>query len=225
MQITYYGHSCFSVNIGGYKLLFDPFISYNELAKEVDVNIVEADYILISHAHQDHIADVETIAARTGATIIGIWEISSFYEKQGFKTHPMNIGGKWPFDFATVHMVPAVHSSSFPDGSYGGQPAGFVIENDEYTFYYAGDTALFSDMKLIGEKHKLSFAFLPIGDNFTMDVKDAVLASKWLNIKKIIGMHYDTFPFIQIDHAEAQLVAKFNEAELILPEIGKSFSI
>jgi L-ascorbate metabolism protein UlaG (beta-lactamase superfamily) len=225
MQITYYGHSCFLVNIGGYKILFDPFISYNELAKDVDISTIEADYILISHAHQDHIADVESIAARTGATIIGIWEIHSYYEKQGFKTHPMNIGGKWPFDFATVHMVPAVHSSSFPDGSYGGQAAGFIIENDEHSFYFAGDTGLFSDMKLLGEMHKISFALMPIGDNFTMGIKDAILACKWMNASKLIGMHYDTFPYIQIDHAEAKLVAKFNEVELVLPEIGKTFSL
>lgn len=225
MQITYFGHSCFSVNIGGYQLLFDPFISGNELAKDIDINTIEADYILLSHAHQDHTADAEAIAARTGATIIGIWEIHGHYSALGLKTHPMNIGGKWPFDFATVHMVPAVHSSSFPDGKYGGQPAGFIIENDEHTFYYAGDTALFSDMKMLGEMHKISFAFMPVGDNFTMGIKDAIVACKWMNVSKLIGMHYDTFPYIQIEHAEALVLSKFNGVELTLPEIGKTFSI
>ncbi len=225
MQITYFGHSCFSVNIGGYQLLFDPFISGNELAKDIDINTIEADYILLSHAHQDHTADAEAIAARTGATIIGIWEIHAHYSALGLKTHPMNIGGKWPFDFATVHMVPAVHSSSFPDGKYGGQPAGFIIENDEHTFYYAGDTALFSDMKMLGEMHKISFAFMPVGDNFTMGIKDAIVACKWMNVSKLIGMHYDTFPYIQIEHAEALVLSKFNGVELTLPEIGKTFSI
>jgi L-ascorbate metabolism protein UlaG (beta-lactamase superfamily) len=213
------------VNIGGYKLLFDPFISYNELAKNVDLNSIEADYILVSHAHQDHTADVESIASRTGATIIANWEIHAHYAQMGLKTHPMNIGGKWPFDFATVHMVPAVHSSSFPDGKYGGQPAGFIIENDEHTFYFAGDTALFTDMKLLGEMHSLSFALMPIGDNFTMGIRDAVMACKWMNVKKLIGMHFDTFPYIQIDHSEALMLANFNGVELILLEIGKTINI
>jgi L-ascorbate metabolism protein UlaG (beta-lactamase superfamily) len=225
MQITYYGQSCFQVNIGGYKILFDPFISPNPLASEIDITKIEADYILLSHAHQDHIHDAEAIAKNTGATIIGIWEIHAWFAEKGVKTHPMNIGGKWPFEFGTVIMTSAVHSSSFLDGSYGGNPAGFVIENDEHTFYYAGDTALFSDMKLIGELYKPEFAFLPIGDNFTMGMKEAVMASRFVGVKKIIGMHFDTFPYIQIDHKEAMMIASFNEAELILPEIGKPFDI
>lgn len=225
MQITYYGQSCFQVNIGGYKILFDPFITPNPLAKDIDITKIEADYILLSHAHQDHIYDAEAIAKNTGATIIGIWEIHAWFEQKGVKTHPMNIGGKWPFEFGTVIMTPALHSSSFPDGSYGGNPAGFVIENDEHTFYYSGDTALFSDMKLIGEMYKPEFAFLPVGDNFTMGIKEAVMASRFVGVKKIIGMHFDTFPYIQIDHKEAMMIASFNEAELILPEIGKPFEI
>lgn len=225
MQITYYGQSCFQVNIGGYKILFDPFITPNPLAKDIDITKIEADYILLSHAHQDHIHDAEAIAKNTGATIIGIWEIHAWFAEKGVKTHPMNIGGKWPFEFGTVIMTSAVHSSSFPDGTYGGNPAGFVIENDEHTFYYAGDTALFSDMKLIGEMYKPEFAFLPLGDNFTMGVKEAVMASRFVGVKKIIGMHFDTFPYIQIDHKEAMMIASFNEAELILPEIGKPFDI
>ncbi|HOY94358.1 MAG TPA: metal-dependent hydrolase [Catalimonadaceae bacterium] len=225
MQITYYGQSCFQVNIGGYNILFDPYITPNPLAKEIDITKIEADYILLSHAHQDHIYDAEAIAKNTGATIIGIWEIHAWFEQKGVKTHPMNIGGKWPFEFGTVIMTPAIHSSSFQDGSYGGNPAGFVIENDEHTFYYSGDTALFSDMKLIGEMYKPEFAFLPIGDNFTMGIKEAVMASRFVGVKKIIGMHFDTFPYIQIDHKEAMMIASFNEAELILPEIGKPFEI
>lgn len=226
MNITYYGQSCFLVDIGGYKILFDPFISANPLAQEkVDVNTVEADYILLSHAHQDHTLDAELIASRTGATIVGIWEIATYYEKLGLKTHPMNIGGKWPFEFGTVKMTQAIHSSSFPDGTYGGQAAGFIIENDEQTFYYSGDTALFSDMKLIGEMDKPAFAFLPIGDNFTMGIKEAVTAARFLGVKKVIGMHYDTFPYIQINQAECKMIADFNDIELILPEIGQPFSI
>lgn len=222
MKITYYGQSCFLVDIGGYKILFDPFISPNPLAASIKVEEIECDYILLSHAHQDHTADAEAIAARTSATIVWIWEIATHYGNKGLKTHPMNIGGKLPFEFGTVIMTQAVHSSSFPDGSYGGQAAGFVIENDEHTFYYSGDTALFSDMKLIGELYKPAFAFFPIGDNFTMGIRESIMAARFCNVKKVIGMHFDTFPYIQIDHEEAKAVSHFNDIELILPEIGKT---
>jgi len=225
MQITYFGQSSFLVDIGGFKILFDPFISPNPLAKDIDIELIEADYILLSHAHQDHTADVESIARRTGATIVCIWEISEWYKNMGLKTHPMNIGGKWPFDFGTVKMVMAQHSSSFADGTYGGQAAGFVVESDEHTFYYSGDTGLFSDMKLIGEFEKPSFAFLPIGDNFTMGMREAVTAARWTGVKKVVGMHFDTFPYIQINHEETKLLAQFNEIDLILPEVGETFSI
>lgn len=225
MQITYYGHSCFSVNIGGYHILFDPFITPNELAKDIDIQTIEADYILLSHAHFDHMHDAEAIARRTGATLIGVWEIHQYYQKAGLKTHPMNIGGKWPFEFGTVKMTPAIHSSSFPDGSYGGHAAGFVIENDEHTFYYAGDTALFSDMRLFGEMDKISFAILPVGDNLTIGVHEAMIAAKWLGVKKVVGMHFDTFPIIHLDREEAIALARFNEIDLIVPEIGKTINI
>jgi len=225
MEITYFVHSCFLVNIGGYRLLFDPFIRPNEKASDIKVDTIEADYILLSHAHQDHSYDVEEIARKCDIPVIGIWEIHAHYEKKGLKTHPMNIGGKWPFEFGTVRMTPAVHSSSFPDGSYGGNPAGFIIESDEHAFYYAGDTALFSDMQLIGNLHKPAFAFLPIGDNFTMDIQEALIAAKWLGVNKVIGMHYDTFPYIEINHSEAKIAAGFHEVELILMKIGETISI
>ncbi|HEY8400344.1 MAG TPA: metal-dependent hydrolase, partial [Cytophagaceae bacterium] len=208
MEITYFGHSCFLVDIGGYRLLFDPFITPNQLASSIDINSIETDYILLSHGHNDHVFDAEAIAKRTGATIISSFEIATWYEKKGIeKTHAMNIGGKWPFDFGTVHMVHAIHSNSLPDGSYGGSAAGFVIESAEKTFYYAGDTALTYDMKMIGEKFKLDFAMLPVGDNFTMDIYDAVRAASFVNTKKIIPMHYDTFPYIVVDPMEMTVVA------------------
>jgi L-ascorbate metabolism protein UlaG (beta-lactamase superfamily) len=226
MNITYYGHSCFLVDIGGYKILFDPFITPNELAKSIDINSIEADYILISHGHWDHIADAEAIAKRTGATIIASYEITEWFKAKGIeKVHPMNIGGKWPFDFASVKMVSAAHSNSLPDGTYGGSAAGFLVNTADHTFYYSGDTALFSDMKLIGEFYKIDFAFLPIGDNFTMGAHDALLAAKMVNTNKIIAMHYDTFPYIVIDHAEAKVRAARFEKELIMIPIGKSITI
>jgi len=223
MEITYYGHSCFGVKINGKHLLFDPFISPNELAKEIDVNSVKADYILISHGHFDHIFDAESIAKRTGAKVICNFEIYEWLEKKGLTNiHPMNIGGKWKFDFGNVKCVNAAHSSSLPDGTYGGSPMGFVIESSEGNFYYAGDTALTYDMKLIGDYRKIDFAFLPIGDNFTMGPENAILAAEFIKCDKIIGMHYDTFGFIKIDKEIAK--RKFDHAgnSLILFDIGET---
>lgn len=226
MNVKYYGHSCFSVNIGGKAILFDPFISHNPLAKEIQIKDIKADYIFLSHAHADHSADVLEIAKNNDATIVGIWEICEWAGRNGHaKNHPMNIGGFWTFDFGTVQMVKAVHSSSFPDGSYGGQAAGFVVSSDEKTFYYSGDTALTLDMQLIPDRHDLNFAFLPIGSNFTMDVTDAITASKFIKCNHIIGMHYDTFGFIMVDHQDA--INRFNQAGklLTLMNIGQTMEI
>lgn len=225
MNITYYGHSCFGIEINGKHLLFDPFISPNELAKDIDVNNVKADYILISHGHEDHIADAVSIAKRSKAKVICSWEISVWLGKQGIENiHPMNIGGKVKQDFGNVKCVNAVHSSGMPDGSYGGNPMGFVIESSEANFYYAGDTALTYDMKLIGEYRSINFAFLPIGDNFTMGVDNAILASDFINCEDIIGMHYDTFGSIKIDQKEA--IHKFDRAgkNLTLLKIGETIT-
>ena len=149
MKITYYGHASLGIEVNGTSIIVDPFISANELAKHIDVNSLKADYILITHAHGDHILDVETIATNTGATIVSNAEIAGYYEAKGFKTHPMNHGGSWQFNFGKLKYVNAIHSSSFPDGTYGGQPGGFVIEADNKNVYIAGDTALTYDMKLI----------------------------------------------------------------------------
>lgn len=225
MNITYYGHSCFGVEINGKHLLFDPFITTNEMAKQIDATTVKADYILVSHGHEDHIADAVSIAKRTGAKVICNWEISVWLGKQGVENiHPMNTGGKTKFDFGNVKCVNAVHSSSLPDGSNGGNPMGFVVESAEGNFYYAGDTALTYDMKLIGEYRSIDFAFLPIGDNFTMGVDNAIIASEFINCKKIIGMHYDTFGYIKIDKEAA--VTKFNHSgkQLTLMYIGETIT-
>lgn len=223
MNITYYGHSCFGIETGGKHLLFDPFITPNELASHVNPATVKADYILVSHGHEDHIADCISIAQRTGATVICAWEISVWLNKHGVKnTHPMNVGGKWIFDFGKVKCVAAQHSSGLPDGTYGGNPMGFVVETEEASFYYAGDTALTYDMKLIGEYRKINFAFLPIGDNFTMGIDNAIIATEFINCTDIIGMHYDTFGYIKIDKEEA--VRKFERAgkQLTLLPIGST---
>jgi L-ascorbate metabolism protein UlaG (beta-lactamase superfamily) len=226
MKLTYYGHSCFSVDVKGKKLLFDPFITYNELAKDIDVNAIPADYILVSHGHQDHIADCVSIASRTGATVICSWEIHTWLANQGIKNlHPMNTGGKWNFGDFRVKCVTAHHSSGLPDGSYGGNPMGFLVYTDSKTFYYSGDTALTLDMQLIPRWAKLDFAVLPIGDNFTMDVADAVEASKMIQCNNIVGVHYDTFGFIKIDHEQAKKAFADAGATLHLIPIGKDIDL
>ena len=177
MKFTYYGQSCFSVATGNKNLLFDPFITPNELAGHIDIDTLKPDYILVSHGHSDHIEDCVAIAKRSGATVIGSFEVVSWLQKQGVEQyHPMNTGGKWNFDFGTVKCTNAIHSSSMPDGSYGGNPMGFLIKTDDTSFYYSGDTALTLDMQLVPKWGKLDFAILPVGDNFTMGYEDAIMA-------------------------------------------------
>ncbi len=226
MKITYYGQSSFGIQINGKNVVFDPFISPNELAKHIEVDKIPADYILLSHGHQDHVVDAEKIAKRTGATIISNFEIVSWYGEKGINGHPMNHGGSWNFDFGNVKYVNAVHSSVLPDGTYGGNPGGFVVSNDQGNFYFAGDTALTWDMKLIPlTSPKLDFAILPIGDNFTMGIQDAIKASDFIECDKIIGCHYDTFGYIKIDHEAAVDAFADKEKELILLDIGASLTI
>ena len=226
MKLTNYGHSCFLVEIKGKKILFDPFITYNELAKEVNVNTIEADYIFLSHGHADHIADCISIAKRTGCKVVANWEIHEWLNKQGVSnTHPMNTGGKWNFDFGTVKCVVAQHSSGLPDGSYGGNPMGFIFSSTEGNFYYSGDTALTLDMQLIPVWAKLNFAVLPIGDNFTMDVADAIRAADFVDCKTIVGVHYNTFGFIKINEEEAKQAFAARNKTLLLPAIAETIEI
>ena len=221
MKVTYYGHSCFSVEVSGKTLLFDPFMTPNPLASSIDYANLRPDYILISHGHFDHVADVEAIARLSGATLIGNYEVLQWFGGKGIeKIHPMNSGGSWTFDFGRVTFTPAIHSSSMPDGTYGGQPGGFRVETSEGAFYYSGDTALTRDIGLIVQSGPLKFAALCIGDNFTMGVKDAVIAAEWLGCTEIIGVHYDTFPLIAIDHAAAKKAFEKEGKNLYLMEIG-----
>ncbi len=205
MKVNYFGQSCFLLEIDGTKVLFDPFITPNELAKDIDVEQINCDYILVSHGHEDHVADLVSIAKRTKAKVVSSFEIIEWLKKQGVDNgHPMNLGGAWQFDFGKVKMMFAAHSNSLPDGTYGGTAAGFIIQAGGKTLYYAGDTALTQDMKLTGELFDIDYAFLPIGDNFTMGIADAIIASDFIKCKNIIAMHYDTFGYITVDHEEAK---------------------
>lgn len=226
MKLTYYGHACFAVEVGGKTLLFDPFITANPLAQEINVEAIAVDYILVSHGHGDHVADLLAIAQRTGATVIAPYEVGSWFEAKGLKNvQAMNHGGAAPTEFGRVKLTTAVHSSSMPDGSYGGNPCGFVVETGEGNFYYSGDTALTLDMKLIGEGIPLQFAVLPIGDYFTMGIEDAVRAADFVGVRKIVGVHYDTFPPIKLDRAAAMSTAVVAGKELLLPRIGETIDV
>ena len=225
MKITFYGHASLGIQIEDTHILVDPFITGNDKASNIDINTLKADYILITHAHQDHILDVETIAKRTDAVIISNYEIVKHFENLGLEGHPMNHGGTWDFEFGSVKYVNAIHTSSFPDGSYGGQPGGFVIEGEHKNIYIAGDTALTFDMKLIPLLTKLDLAILPIGDNFTMGIDDAILASDFVACDKILGYHYDTFGYIEIDHEVAKRKLFEKDKDLMLLEIGESLEL
>jgi L-ascorbate metabolism protein UlaG (beta-lactamase superfamily) len=225
MKFTFYGHACFAIETAGKKFLFDPFISGNELAKDIDINSIEADYILASHGHGDHVADLVFIAKRTGAMVIAAYEIAEWVQKQGItNAHPMNFG-PYNFDFGKLHFLPAWHSSVMPDGVYGGNPGGFLLHGAERKFYYSGDTCLMMDMQLIPRYSKLDFAILPVGGNFTMDVDDAIIAADFIQCNKIIGIHFDTFGYIKIDHDKAKEKFKAAGKELILPKIGESIEM
>lgn len=203
MKFCYYGHACFLLDTGKEKLLFDPFLTDNPQAS-IKADDAACDYILLSHAHSDHFADAPAIAERTGAEVIAIPEVIALFPETVTHFHPMNIGGGWNFPFGRVTMVRAFHSCGAP----GGAPAGFVISFKEGpTVYYAGDTSLFSDMALIGKKFNIDYAILPIGDNFTMGLEDAVQAAVLLKARHVIPVHYNTWPLIEQDPAQFQMFA------------------
>lgn len=225
MKITYLGHACLSIETEGKHIVVDPFISGNELASHIDLSKIKADYILITHAHQDHILDVEIIAKITGALIVSNYEIVTYYGQKGFRGHPMNHGGSWNFDFGKLTYTHAVHSSSFPDGTYGGQPGGFVLETKSANIYIAGDTALTMDMQLIPIQTQLDLVVLPLGDNFTMGIDNAIYASDFVQCDRILGYHYDTFGYIKIDQTLAKKKFLELDKELILIPIGESINL
>lgn len=204
MKATYHGHSCVQLESGGKSIVIDPFLSGNPaaVAKPEDIR---CDAILLTHAHSDHIADAEAIARANDAVIVATYELATYFSWKTLKTLDMNIGGTADIGFANVKMIQAFHSSGIflEEGKiiYGGMPAGFIIDWDGWTVLHSGDTALFSDMKLFGERHDIDLAFLPIGDHYTMGPDDALQAAAWLKAKTVVPIHYNTFPPIRQDGA------------------------
>jgi len=227
MKATFYGHATIALDLEGANVLFDPFITPNELAKAIDINTLQPDYIILSHAHGDHVADVAAIQKNAGATVIAIVETAAWVARQGIseeKIIEMNFGGTVKTSFGSAKMVYALHTNSTPDLQYGGVPAGYVIKSGDKKIYFAGDTALTLEMQLLADE-QLDWAILPIGDHYTMGVDDAIKAAGFINCRHIIGIHYNTFPPIQIDEEEAK--RKFAEAGLnlhLLP-IGGSIEL
>lgn len=224
-MLKYLGHSCFLLELGGKNILFDPFISGNPLAQEIDIQSIDADYILISHGHGDHVGDAVEIAKRSKSKVISNFEIVSWFENKGISGIAMNHGGIIDLGICKIKMVNAVHSSTLPDQSNGGNPAGFVIWSESVCFYFAGDTALSWDMKLIPLTcPKLDFAILPMGDVFTMGIQDALIASDFCDVKTVIAAHFDTFPPIRMNHEQATQAFSAREKKLIIPHIAQEIN-
>ncbi len=222
IQVTFYGHAAFGLHFASHHILIDPFFNGNPTTT-VKPEEIEADFILVSHGHSDHLGDTIAIAQRTGATVITVAEIASWLRKQAVKVHAQHIGGGHAHPFGHVKLTLALHGSALPDGSYGGSPCGVVFEIEGKRIYHTGDTGLFYDMKLIGEDG-LDLAFLPIGDNFTMGIGDAVKAAKLLGAKVVIPMHYNTWDLIKQDAtAWAERVEKGTQAKVHALKPGESF--
>lgn len=226
MKISYHGHSFIQVKTDEHTILVDPFITGNKLC-DVDPETVEADYILLTHGHNDHVGDTVSIAKRTGAVVVALNELAVYLGRQGIETHPMNIGGAYDFDFGRVKFTHAFHGSSYEeeDGTfvYTGMPGGILLTIDGKTIYHVGDTGLFSDLKMIGELNDIEVAFIPIGDNFTMGPEDALIATEWIQAKRVVPVHYNTFPVIEQDGEAFAKQVKTGEG--IALQVGESIDL
>ncbi len=224
-KITWYGHATLGIDTGGTHLLIDPYFTGNPAAS-TDANSVPADYILVTHGHYDHVTDLLPIAKRTGAMVISNYEIAKWAGNQGIQNHEQHIGGGHQFPFGYLKLTQALHGSVLPDGSNGGNPAGFLLTTqDGKKIYISGDTGIFSDMRLIGEEG-IDLAIIPIGDNYTMGPDDALRAVKLLQPKNVIPIHYNTWELIAQDpHAWAQRVEKETDAKVHVLKPGESYTL
>lgn len=222
-KVTFLGHSCFVVEKVGTRILIDPFLSGNPQAA-VGPEDVQCDYIVVTHAHGDHFGDAIDIARRTGATIISNFEIASYCAEREAKAHAMSLGGAYTFPFGTVKLTIAHHASSFPDGTYGGNPAGVTIGIDGKKIHHTGDTALHHDMKFVGEEG-IDLAMVSIGDNFTMGVEDAIRALDFLRPRMVIPMHFNTFDTIQVDPSRFREGAMAKDVQCHVLEPGNSVEV
>jgi L-ascorbate metabolism protein UlaG (beta-lactamase superfamily) len=222
-RLTHHGHACFSLEGAGKTIWIDPFLTDNPQADVRPDEIDQADYILVSHGHGDHLGDAIAIGKRMGATIICNNEIAGYCQDQGVDAHGLHIGGGYQFPFGRVKMTIAHHGSPLPDGGYGGNPGGFLLDVEGKRIYFAGDTGLFYDMKLLGEEKAIDVALLPIGDNYTMGPDDALRAVQLLNPRLVVPMHYDTFDVIQQDAtAFAERVKATSGADAVVLSAGES---
>lgn len=222
LKATFQGHSCVSITDGNENIIIDPFLNDNPLAT-IKAKDVKVDFVLVTHGHSDHLGDAVEISKNNNATIIAPNELAVYVQKQGAEAHNMHIGGAYEFPFGRVKLTIAHHGSAAGDGlEYTGNPCGFLITMDGKTIYHAGDTGLFYDMKLIGEMNDIDLAFLPIGDNFTMGVTDAVKAVEFLNPKKVVPIHYKTWPVIDTEPTEFADKLKDSNTEVIIIEPGQS---
>lgn len=229
MDIIFHGHSCVQVKTGEYSLIIDPFITGNPLAR-IKAEELKVDYILLSHGHNDHVGDTISLAKANDATVIAPFELAEYLEWQGCKVHGLHIGGGYTFPFGRVKLTPAFHGSAltFDDKKeiiYMGMPAGILLTAENKTIYHAGDTGLFGDMKLLGELNSIDYAFLPIGDNYTMGPEDALIAAEWLKAAFVIPMHFNTFPILKQDGEQfiQDLKAKGIQGQVL--ESGEVFQI
>lgn len=226
MKVSYHGHSVVKIQTKKHSIVIDPFINGNGQT-DLKVEDLKVDVILLTHGHNDHVGDTIQLAKQNDALVVAPFELATFLGWKGLNVHPMHIGGSHKFDFGTVKFTQAFHGSSYEEEDqkivYTGMPAGILFKNEGKTVYHAGDTALYSDMKLLGEFEDIDLAFLPIGDNFTMGPEDAAIAAKWIKAKTVVPMHYNTYPVIEQDPNEFVRLLSENTGKVM--EAGESIKL